>query len=698
MNLVIVESPTKTKSLSKYLGKGYEVLSSKGHIWNLPKSGLGVDVEHGYEPVYDVIHGKKKVIQDLQEAAKKAEKVYLATDLDREGEAIAFQVALAMNQDLLEEDEKGHVRASLSAKSLKQLKDSYQRVVFNQITKDAVQAAFRAPRGFDFNLLDAQKARRVLDRLVGYTLSPLLWKKIVYGLSAGRVQSVAVRLIVEREQERENFDERPYFRVFADTSKIKEAELVKIDGEAVEQKTRLDLFAGPYTYTSTAVDSKEKLDDLLSNLRNLSVLEVSSVERKETTRSPYPPFTTASLQRAASTFLNMSAKQTMRTAQNLYENGYITYHRTDSTNLASDFVQQARSYVKSKHGKQYVPESAKRYRSKSKSAQEAHEAIRPTQVGQLLKSKAKIQKAKGLGQREGQLYELIWKRAVASQMADAVYDNTTIQMLSAKGQRSKRYEFQAKGSILKFDGFLRVLRDLSDLSDKILPEVQEDQELEVEKFFHTEHATSPPPRYNEAALVKDLEKHGIGRPSTYAPIIDTIQERSYVEQEDRYFVPTDTGKVVNSFLVEHFSEVVDLNFTAEMEESLDAVAAGEEDWRELMDEFYKPFEKKVEEKEESIEKSDQTTLGEVAGENCPECGKPLVYKLGRYGKFISCSGYPDCDYSRNFVEKIGAECPECGAEHGGEIIVKRTRKGKKFWGCSRYPKCDWASWDRPAKT
>lgn len=698
LNLVVVESPTKTKSLSKYLGKEFKVLSSKGHIWNLPKSELGVDVKNGYEPLYEVIRGKKKLIAQLRRAANQAKKIYLATDWDREGEAIAFQVALAMNPRLLKEDVKGRVKAVVPPAELKKLTRRYQRVVFNQITRGAIRAAFENPRGFDLRLLDAQKARRVLDRLVGYTLSPLLWKKVLYGLSAGRVQSVAVRLVVERETERQNFKPHPYYRIFVETDKIKEAQLVAIDGKALEKRNQENLFAGTFTYTSTILDSRERLKETLEALRQVPTLVVESVTRRETLLNPRPPFTTATLQQAASTSLGLSTKQTMHLAQILYENGYITYHRTDSTNLAEEFLREARSYIKKEYGEQYIPKSARRYQTKTASAQEAHEAIRPTRIGRF--SSTKLQITQKLGRREGQLYELIWKRTLASQMASAIYDNTTVR-LGNKKQKAKSawsgsgYLFEAKGSIVKFDGFMKVLGTSG--PDRILPEVKEGEELAIKKVRSTDHITSPPPRYTEASLVKELERHGIGRPSTYAPIIETIQQRHYVEKENGYFIPTDTGKVVNSFLVEHFPEIVDLSFTAKMENDLDEVASGEKDWRKLIDGFYKPFAKKVREKEGRIEKSDQTTLGEV-GENCPECGRALVFKLGRYGKFISCSNYPECDYSRSYVEKIDLKCPDCGKEHGGEVIVKHTRSGKKFWGCSRYPHCKWASWKKPSGT
>ncbi len=692
MELVIVESPTKTKSISKYLGKEYKVVSSKGHIWNLPKSKLGVDVEHGFEPMYEPIRGRGKIVKDLQKIAADADHVFLATDLDREGEAIAFQVALALNPQLLSKTQDNYIESEPTKSQLSKLEKKFRRVVFNQITKDAVLSAFGNPRGFDFNLLDAQKARRVLDRLVGYELSPLLWKKIHYGLSAGRVQSVAVRLIVEREREREKFRTKQYYRIFIKTDGIHGAELVSVNEKTVRVRTTLDLFAGPYTYTSTVIDARDKLERLLSDLRNLRELTVFSVNRKETVRKPYPPHTTASMQRGAATLLGMSSKQTMRIAQSLYENGYITYHRTDSTNLAKGFVDEARKYVEKKFGKQFVPDSARTYRSRSKVAQEAHEAIRPADVSELSTMQSKIQRSKELGEKGAQLYELIWKRAVASQMADAIYDNTTLTLRPVSNQLQAGYLFEAKGTVVKFDGFMKVLGKSTE--DKVLPEVEEGRKLRMIDVEFTEHQTSPPPRYNEASLVRDLEKHEIGRPSTYASIIDTIQVRNYVEQEKRQFTPTDTGQVVTDFLIKHFPDIVDLSFTAKMEDDLDAIAVGELKWNLVVEQFYNPFKRRLEQKEKSIEKSDQTTLGAV-GEECPDCGRALVYKLGRYGKFISCSGFPDCEYARPYIEKIGLGCPQCGGEQNGEVVIRRTRKGKKFWGCSRYPDCDWASWEQP---
>ncbi len=673
--LVIVESPTKTKSIAQYLGKDYKVISSKGHIIDLPKSQLGVDVDHHYQPDYTTIRGKGKVIKELKKAAKSASTIYLATDLDREGEAIAWHVL--------------DVLGGLTPKKRSTDTQKYKRVGFTEITKDAIKSAFEKPRDLDYNLIDAYQARRVLDRLVGYKLSPLLWKKIQYGLSAGRVQSVAVRLIVERENEREKFNSQPYYRLYAEigpAGNLISAELDQLDGKPVEEKNTVDLFAGQYSYSSTLVQSPEQLQELLNDLKHhLNHLTVQEIHRQQSTRRPAPPFTTASLQRAASTKLGYSAKQTMTIAQNLYEEGFITYHRTDSTNLADSFVNSTRKFIKTTYGDNYVPPHKRIYKTKQKRAQEAHEAIRPTHVEELDQIIPTINQR--IDQRAANLYALIWQRAIASQAEDAKYQNELIVLTGNSPHH--QYQFSARGSVIIFDGFYRITGTSHE--DHIIPQYQEGEIIPVKEFTHSEHQTAPPPRYNEASLVRELEKHNIGRPSTYAPIIDTIQNRNYVIKDHGYFVPGDFGIAVTRLLVDHFPEIVDLEFTAEMEDQLDQIADGQLEWTQPIDSFYQPFEATLEQKEKSIERDDYKVIRRL-DEKCPECGEPLELKLGRYGKFYSCSAFPSCKFAKPYLETIGLNCPNCS---NGEIIVRRTKRGKLFYGCSNYPECDWASWDDP---
>jgi len=723
-NLVVVESPTKTRTLKKFLGKDFEIKASLGHIKDLPKSKLGVDVEHDFKPQYQIAPGKKKVVKELREAAEKADQVYLATDPDREGEAIASHV----NEEI--------------AKSKKQ---KAKRVVFHEITKDAVAEAFKHPRDIDANLVDAQKARRVLDRLVGYKLSPLLWKKIRYGLSAGRVQSVAVRLIVEREREREKFKPQEYWRInaklraqSANKDQSFYAELKSKGEKSFFVSEKIQLFAGPYRIERTTITSKAEAEALVKKLSKKDFV-VEAVDKRKVRRPPSPPFTTATLQRAAAGLFGFSSKRTMRAAQNLYEQGLITYHRTDSVSLSQKFLADARAFLKKKFPPAYLPEKPRQYKTKSRTAQEAHEAIRPTDVGlQVQSSKFKVQ---NLGRDEAKLYKLIWQRAVSSQMADAVFDATRVTI------RAGDYLFEARGSVLKFDGWKKIAgRAHPTPTEETLPPLERGEVLHLISLLPSEHFTSPPPRYTEATLIKDLEKFEIGRPSTYAPIISTIQERGYINRENGYLVPADIGIVVNDLLVKHFPEIVDLKFTARMEEDLDEIARGKKEWVPVIREFYEPFEEELRIKNKELRKGDFTTLQRTE-EKCPECGKPLVVKLGKYGKFLSCSGFPECRYSRpyeppatssqqpaidqsqlegrcpecggelvlkdgrfgkfiacanypkckftkQYLQKIGMKCPECGQ---GEVIIKRSKRGKVFYGCSRYPECKWASWKDPRR-
>ena len=720
-NLVVVESPTKTKTLKKYLGKDFEIEASSGHIKDLPKSELGVDVEKDFAPQYEVAPKKKKVVSKLKAAAKKADQVYLATDPDREGEAIAAHV-----QDVLSSSAKGG--------------PNFKRVVFHEITEEAVKGAFKHPGKIDSHLVDAQKARRVLDRLVGYKLSPLLWKKIRYGLSAGRVQSVAVRLIVEREREREKFKQENYWKILAllsskTSSKEEfEAELKEKAGKSVFVTKKLKLFSGSYRTKRTTIETEAEAKKIVKSLKGEDFV-VRSVDKKKVTRSPSSPFTTATLQRAASGALGFSGKRTMRAAQRLYEQGLITYHRTDSVRLSKKFLASARAYIKKNFSDKYLPQKTRYYKTRSKTAQEAHEAIRPT----LLRQGFGGQAPENLKRDETRLYKLIWQRAVASQMTDTVFDATKV------GIKAADCLFEAKGSVLVFDGFLKVYSGKRE--DTLLPELAVGDNLNLVKLEPSEHQTSPPPRYTEATLVKDLEEFEIGRPSTYAPTISTILSRKYVVKEDRALVPQDVGIVVNDLLVDHFPKIVDLEFTARMEEDLDKIAEGEKEWVPVIKEFYEPFEKTLETKVQELKKEDFTTL-EKTKEKCPKCGQPMVVKLGKYGKFLSCSGFPECKYGRpyedkdedgqpddldksqlkgkcpecggdlrlkegrfgkfiacnkypeckftkNYLDKVGMKCPECD---DGEVIVKKSKRGKTFYGCSNYPKCKFASWKDPRKS
>ncbi len=687
--LVIVESPTKARTLSKLFGEEFKVLSSKGHVRDLPKSELGVDIEHDFAPQYITVKGKTKVIQELKKAAKGADLLFLATDPDREGEAIAWHIAQVLGE----------------AKSKKQIANSktishkplaIRRVSFHEITEGAIREAFAHPRDLDLKLVDSQQARRVLDRLVGYRLSPLLWKKVRYGLSAGRVQSVAVRLIVERERERGKFQPSEYWTIDAELVSQKSgvkrqefgAELDSVSGKPLAAKEKIDLFDGEYEVVSTSIGEKAGADEIVDRLKGEKFV-VEKVESRDQKRFPYPPFTTSTLQRAGVNALGFSAKRTMTIAQRLYEAGLITYHRTDSVALAEKALGEIRDFIGSEYGSKYLPETAIRYKTKVRLAQEAHEAIRPTRAE--VKSD-KLQVASD----EKRLYDLIWRRAVSCQMAPAVLALTRVDI------KADDCLFKAHGSQVKFDGFLKVL---GNAQETILPPLKEGDELDLISLDPTQHFTSPPPRYTEASLIKSLEEKGIGRPSTYAPIISTVQDRGYVSKEGQQLRPEDIGIVVNDLLVAYFPEIVGPSFTAEMEEKLDEVAGGKRDWVPVVSDFYKPFVVDLEKAEKSVDKSAITTLAET-DEKCPECGKPLIIKLGKYGRFYSCSGFPECKFIKPFVETIGMKCPACaeasagrsGGGEVGEVIVKRTRRGKIFYGCSRYPECHWASWRKPGKS
>ncbi|MCL5438576.1 MAG: type I DNA topoisomerase [Patescibacteria group bacterium] len=673
-NLVIVESPTKAKTIGKFLGNGYQIKASMGHVLDLPKSVLGVDVDHNFKPLYELIPDKSDIVQELQTIAKKADLIILATDPDREGEAIA-----------------AHVKDLIKSK-----KDNIKRIVFHEITKEAVEEALNNPRKIDGHLVDAQTARRVLDRLVGYKLSPLLWRKVRRGLSAGRVQSVALRLIVEREKEIEKFKKEEYYTIATvlvnsklppkarlarggKTQNSKQEgtsfDLVEINGDKIELQKTFNLYDGEYTVTKTILGKETQAKKIVDDLKKDQFV-VSEVVQKEMKRSPQAPYTTSTLQQDASRRLGLNGRKTMSLAQKLYEEGYITYHRTDSVVMATSAQKSIINFVKSEYGEKYLPESPRVYTAKQKLAQEAHEAIRPTKVASTTAAVTK-----DLGRIFGKLYEIIWQRAVASQMADAITESTAV-LVDTTGSEDT-YKLKASGSVLVFEGFLKV--NPQALSDTKLPEFKAQEKLKLIDTDKEFHETPPPPRYNDASLIKTLEEKGIGRPSTYASIVSTIESRRYIEREEGRFIPTTVGNAVNEFLVDNFSDIDDIPFTALMEDELDEIADGRRDWEPMMKEFYKPFEKKLEKVKDAkrvkieVEKTD---------EKCEKCSAPLVVRIGRFGKFLSCSKFPECNFTKPFIQETGFKCPK----DGGNVIVRKTRKGRIFYGCSNYPNCDFATW------
>ena len=651
-NLVIVESPAKAKTIEKFLGNDFKVMSSYGHIRDLKKTGLSVDLDT-FEPYYEISDDKKKVVSELQKAAKDAKRVWLASDEDREGEAISWHLCEVLGLD----------------------EDKTNRIVFHEITKPAILRAIEEPRRVDMNLVDAQQARRVLDRMVGFMLSPILWRKVKPSLSAGRVQSVAVRLVVDREREIHAFKPEAFYRIVAIFA------ITNAEGGITEVDAELD----------TRFKTHEEALAFLEKCKNADFI-VESVTKKPVKRSPAPPFTTSTLQQEAARKLGFSVSQTMMVAQRLYESGRITYMRTDSVNLADEALTEIRHYIENKIGKEYLPSSAKQYKTKSKNAQEAHEAIRPTSVYRTPESVKPF-----LSADQFKLYQMIWQRTVACQMTPAKFDQTTVDITVGKGV------FRVTGQVQTFAGFLSVYEESSDDEEsedsKKLPEMSEGDKLPVDKLYGEQHFTTPPPRYNEATLVKALEEYGIGRPSTYASIISTLKDREYVTLEQKRFMPTDTGDIVNKFLTEHFAQYVDYHFTAKLEDQLDEIANGKRQWIPVMDKFWKPFIKQVEEKE-GIERAKFTT--QELDETCPKCGEhKLQIKFGKMGRFVACAGYPECSYTRNVnetaeeaAERIakaeaeqaeldGRECPKCG----GRLVYKYSRTGSKFIGCANYPKC-----------
>lgn len=657
-SLIIVESPAKARTLGRFLGKDYQIEATMGHLRDLPERRFGVKTTDDFEPDYVLIPKKKEIVERLKLAVGKAEKIYLATDPDREGEAIAWHAAQLLMK-----------------------KSKPTRIVFHEITKTAIEKAIQHPRAIDMDLVDAQQARRILDRVVGYKLSPLLWYKIRKGLSAGRVQSVAVKLIVDREREIEKFVPIEYWEIFCDLKKYLGSSLP----DAPIFRTKLTEKNGD----KLKIDNQEQSDEVVSELEKSS-FEIEDILRKEIKRSPLPPFTTSTLQQTAVNRLGWSSKRAMQVAQSLYEEGLITYHRTDSTNIADEAVTTCRSYILSNYGKDYLPEQPRFYKTKSKVAQEAHEAIRPTEVTSDMQ-----QVTRELEKDKERLYELIWKRFVACQMNEAVYDETKILVLAAGNVN--HYQLEAVGKIIKFAGWLTLYDKSESKSDgesegdegEQMPEMNKGEELVLIKIDPLQKFTQPSSRFNEASLIKTLEEYGIGRPSTYAPIISTIQDRQYVERTEGRFAPTSLGVAVNDFLVEYFPEIVNLEFTAQMEDDLDQIADGKKEWVPVIREFYEPFNTKLNTVSKIAERVAVET--EVTDEVCPECGAPLVVRLGRFGKFLSCSKFPDCKFTKPYLKEAGFTCPKCGRP----VVVKRTKKGKTFYGCSSWPKCDFATWRKP---
>jgi len=696
-NLVIVESPTKAKTISRFLGSDYKVESSFGHVRDLPKSKMGIDTEKDFEPKYVIPTKAKKKVTELKKLAEKSATIYYATDSDREGEAIAWHLDYIFDHP-----------------------KNTKRITFHEITKKAIEEAIATPREIDLNLVDAQQARRVLDRLVGYELSPFLWKKVAKGLSAGRVQSVAVRLIVDREREIEAFKTQEYWTIEGEFSKEENLFLATLTDTPDKKLDKFDL--------ADEKSTKQIIDDLSGQN-----FKVANVEEKETTRKPLAPFTTSTLQQQANHRLGFSAKQTMMFAQQLYEGveldaegsvGLITYMRTDSVSLADKFLFDAKKTITQMFGKEYA--KTNKYQTKSKLAQEAHEAIRPTDASRTPENVKEY-----LDARQFKLYDLIWRRAMASQMAPAIFKNTKVTITSEND-----YIFRAIGSVIVFDGYLKLMSNGDDKA--ILPELKKADLVEAKKIKPIQHFTEPPARYTEATLVKAMEEFGIGRPSTYAPTIATIQTRMYVEKEEKKLKPTEIGILVNDLLVEHFPKIVDFKFTARLEDEFDEIAQGKKEWKPILNNFYQPFKKNLMKKESEVSKKELTEtatdvkcekcgsamvikLGrfgkfmacsnfpdcrntkqinengeaekeEKVNEKCEKCGKPMVVKHGRYGKFLGCSGYPECKTIKGIENSTGVKCPECTK---GDIVAKRSRYGKTFYACNQYPSCKFALWSKP---
>ncbi|HUS82519.1 MAG TPA: type I DNA topoisomerase [Dehalococcoidia bacterium] len=705
-NLVIVESPAKARTLAGLLGPDYDVHASVGHVRDLPKTKLGVDIDDGFAPRYVVPREKQKVVRQLKAAAEGADRVFLATDPDREGEAIAWHV--------------------LQAADLERM--PHQRVVFHEVTRDAVLSAFQHPREVNERLVDAQQARRILDRLVGYKISPLLWKKVRRGLSAGRVQSVALRMVVEREREITAFVPQEYWTI--------DAKLAKAPESVASLVARLAGLAGKRK--KLEIGSAQDSEHLLELLRSARFV-VASVRKKEQHQRPQPPFTTSSLQQEASRRLGFTAKRTMALAQQLYEGlsvggtqvGLITYMRTDSMNVAQSALEETRAFIAGKYGPALVPAAPRVFRKKAKGAQEAHEAVRPTSA------RREPGSLKGaLNRDQLRLYTLIWQRMVASQMADAVYDQTSVEIEAQPKGNNEHFLFRAARTVLRFPGYRQLYQDTADEGKepeekRPLPSLSEGEELRLLELLPEQHFTEPPPRFTEATLVKAMEENGIGRPSTYAPILSTIQDRGYVERDGRALKPKDLGFVVNDLLTSYFPRITGVGFTAEMEEELDEIAGGQREWQPVVHDFYEPLKAALSVAESAPRVEEKTTevcdkcsrpmvirwgrfgrflacsgfpecknsrplaseeeAPQVTDEICPVCGKAMVLRRGRFGPFLACSDYPTCRGTRRLLAKVGVACPECG----GDVVAKRTKRGRTFYGCSNYPRCHFTSWSRP---
>ncbi|AXY25574.1 DNA topoisomerase I [Suicoccus acidiformans] len=647
-NLVIVESPTKAKTIGRYLGRNYKVVASKGHLRDLPKSKMGVDIENNFEPHYITIRGKGDTVKELRKLANKAENVYLAADPDREGEAIAWHLSHLLKLD----------------------PDAENRVVFNEITKDTVKEAFKEPRKIDMDLVDAQQARRILDRVVGYSISPLLWKKIKGGLSAGRVQSVALKLIIDREKEIRNFKPEEYWTIPTKFKKGRskfEADFYGLSGKKLK------------------LENEAAVKDIMDRIDTNATFTVKDIVEKERRRKPYAPFTTSTMQQEASNRLNFRAGKTMMVAQQLYEGvaigggtvGLITYMRTDSTRISPTARQAAATYIEDTYGKNFL--GAGQRGKASAGSQDAHEAIRPSDVTitpESIKDK--------LSKDQFRLYALIWARFVASQMTDAVFDTIRADI------EQNDVTFRANGQRIKFEGYMKVYKPAQSSKDNYLPDLSVGDDVKIDTIEPTQHFTQPPARYNEASLVKTMEELGIGRPSTYAPTLETLRKRYYVKMVAKRFEPTELGEIVNNVMEEFFPQIVNVEFTAGLEDELDDIEEGKRMWVSVLDEFYSSFAKDLDKAEEGMEKIE--IKDEPAGFDCPECGKPMVIKIGRYGKFYACSGFPDCRHTEAIVKKIGVTCPTCGK---GEVVERKSKKNRIFYGCDRYPECDFASWDKP---
>ncbi|HAI74524.1 MAG TPA: type I DNA topoisomerase [Candidatus Moranbacteria bacterium] len=721
MKLIIVESPTKAKTIAKFLGKNYLVKSSYGHIRDLPQKEMGVDIENDFAPQYVIPHKVADRVDELKKLAKKADGVILATDEDREGEAISWHLATALELD----------KRSKGAK--------IERIVFHEITKTAIEKALANPRELDLNLVDAQQARRVLDRLVGYELSPFLWKKIRRGLSAGRVQSMALRIIVEREKEIEKFKAEKFWKININlktqaNKKDSEfsADLIKKNDVKIEEIATLKLFAGDYKIKKTILADEKLAEEIIADLKNCRY-KIENIAKRETQKTPPPPFTTSSLQQSAINSLGCSAKQTMVLAQKLYEQGYITYMRTDSFNLSLESLLSAQKTIKKLFGENYGLKNPRFFKTNSKGAQEAHEAIRPAYPEKTPEELKTILEA---GQYK--LYKLIWNRMIASQMSPAVFNSVKIDIFATKKTVKNIYALSASGSILTFEGYLKVYADKKNNTiDTLLPEMEIGDVLDLVSINSEEKSTSQPPRYNEATLVKVLEENGIGRPSTYAPTISTIIERKYVDKnEEKRLYPLEIGVLVSDVLTAHFPQIVDMQFTATLEKDFDEIAAGAKKWVPVIRDFYEPFHNNLKTKTKEVKKEE---FQEKMDKNCPDCGGDLIMKFGRFGKFIACSNYPNCRYTektgeeKKLAEEFSGEiCEKCGAKMAvkkgqfgsflgcsnypacknikrienktgikcpkcktGDIVERKTKKGRSFFGCNTYPACDFSVWNKP---